>query len=120
MSTPTPTSSLSGEDKQHLAMELADTKARLHHVRQEKTEQLMDTRHEADQLVLKFQKVKQENIKLAADARSACAYCDELDTLREKANDMERLEMELQCCRVKLHDLEFYKDRMEELREYFN
>lgn len=34
-STPSPTSSLSGEDKQHLAVELADTKARLRRVRQE-------------------------------------------------------------------------------------
>lgn len=25
--------------------------------------------------------------------------------------------MELQCCKEKLHDLKFYKDRMEELRE---
>lgn len=68
MSTSSPTSSLSGKDKQHLAMELMNTKARLHHVRQEKTEKLVDTRHEVDQLVLELQKVKQENIKLAADA----------------------------------------------------
>lgn len=34
-STPSPTSSLSSEDRQHLAVELADTKARLRRVRQE-------------------------------------------------------------------------------------
>ncbi|XP_006208258.2 protein Daple [Vicugna pacos] len=119
-STPSPTSSLSSEDKQHLAVELADTKARLRRVRQEleeKTEQLVDTRHEVDQLVLELQKVKQENIQLAADARSARAYRDELDSLREKANRLERLEMELVRCREKLHDVDFYKARMEELRE---
>ncbi|XP_039739964.1 protein Daple [Pteropus medius] len=119
-STPSPTSSLSSEDKQHLAVELADTKARLRRVRQEleeKTEQLVDTRHEVDQLVLELQKVKQENIQLAADARSARAYRDELDSLREKANRVERLEMELGRCREKLHDVDFYKARMEELRE---
>ncbi|XP_067583690.1 protein Daple isoform X4 [Pseudorca crassidens] len=148
-STPSPTSSLSSEDKQHLAVELADTKARLRRVRQElsavpfpfpagglqgggqapsphslriapreeKTEQLVDTRHEVDQLVLELQKVKQENIQLAADARSARAYRDELDALREKANRVERLEMELVRCREKLHDVDFYKARMEELRE---
>lgn len=115
-STPSPTSSLSSEDKQHLAVELADTKARLRRVRQEleeKTEQLVDTRHEVDQLVLELQKVKQENIQLAADARSARAYRDELDSLREKANRVERLEMELVRCREKLHDVDFYKARME-------
>ncbi|XP_033622654.1 protein Daple isoform X2 [Fukomys damarensis] len=119
-STPSPTSSLSSEDKQHLAVELADTKARLRRVRQdleEKTEQLVDTRHEVDQLLLELQKVKQENIQLAADARSARAYRDELDSLREKANRVERLEMELVRCKEKLHDVDFYKARMEELRE---
>ncbi|XP_006839636.1 PREDICTED: protein Daple [Chrysochloris asiatica] len=119
-STPSPTSSLSSEDKQHLAVELADTKARLRRVRQEleeKTEQLVDTRHEVDQLALELQKVKQENIQLAADARSARAYRDELDSLREKANRVERLEMDLVRCREKLHDVDFYKARMEELRE---
>uniref|UniRef100_A0A8C6EXU7 Coiled-coil domain containing 88C n=1 Tax=Marmota marmota marmota TaxID=9994 RepID=A0A8C6EXU7_MARMA len=119
-STPSPTSSLSSEDKQHLAVELADTKARLRRVRQEleeKTEQLVDTRHEVDQLLLELQKVKQENVQLAADARSARAYRDELDSLREKANRVERLEMELVRCKEKLHDVDFYKARMEELRE---
>ncbi|XP_047394661.1 protein Daple isoform X1 [Sciurus carolinensis] len=119
-STPSPTSSLSSEDKQHLAVELADTKARLRRVRQEleeKTEQLVDTRHEVDQLALELQKVKQENAQLAADARSARAYRDELDSLREKANRVERLEMELVRCKEKLHDVDFYRARMEELRE---
>ncbi|KAF6129211.1 coiled-coil domain containing 88C [Phyllostomus discolor] len=119
-STPSPTSSLSSEDRQHLAVELADTKARLRRVRQEleeKAEQLVDNRHEADQLALELQKVKQENIQLAADARSARAYRDELDALREKASRVERLEMELGRCREKLHDVDFYKARMEELRE---
>ncbi|MBZ3882543.1 Protein Daple [Sciurus carolinensis] len=115
-STPSPTSSLSSEDKQHLAVELADTKARLRRVRQEleeKTEQLVDTRHEVDQLALELQKVKQENAQLAADARSARAYRDELDSLREKANRVERLEMELVRCKEKLHDVDFYRARME-------
>ncbi|KAM5274140.1 protein Daple isoform 2-T2 [Ctenodactylus gundi] len=133
-STPSPTSSLSSEDKQHLAVELADTKARLRRVRQdleEKTEQLVDTRHEVDQLLLELQKVKQEvpskmaslplltpqNIQLAADARSARAYRDELDSLREKANRVERLEMELGRCKERLCDVDFYKARVEELRE---
>uniref|UniRef100_A0A2K5CQM3 Calponin-homology (CH) domain-containing protein n=1 Tax=Aotus nancymaae TaxID=37293 RepID=A0A2K5CQM3_AOTNA len=119
-STPSPTSSLSSEDKQHLAVELADTKARLRCVKQEleeKTEQLVDTRHEVDQLVLELQKVKQENIQLAADAGSAQAYQDELDSLREKVNRIERLELELTRCKEKLHDVDFYKAHIEELRE---
>ncbi|XP_077179611.1 protein Daple isoform X2 [Paroedura picta] len=119
-SPPNPVSRLSNEDKQHLSVELADTKAKLRRVRQEleeKSEQLVDTRHEVDQLVLELQKIKQENISLMTDARSARAYRDELDSLREKSNRVERLEMELVRCKEKLHDVDFYKARMEELRE---
>lgn len=54
-----------------------------------------------------------QNIQLAADARSARAYRDEVDSLREKAGRVERLEMELVRCKEKLHDVDFYKARME-------
>ncbi|KAF7251675.1 Protein Daple [Varanus komodoensis] len=80
---------------------------------EEKSEQLVDTRHEMDELVVELQKIKQENNNLMADARSARAYRDELDSLREKANRVERLEMELVRCKEKLHDVDFYKARME-------
>ncbi|XP_063188598.1 protein Daple isoform X1 [Chroicocephalus ridibundus] len=119
-SSPNPANPLSNEDKQHLAVELADTKAKLRRIRQEleeKSEQLVDSKHEVEQLTLELQKIKQENMHLASDARSARAYRDELDSLREKANRVERLEMELVRCKEKLHDVDFYKARMEELRE---
>ncbi|KAM6256075.1 protein Daple isoform 2-T2 [Spheniscus humboldti] len=119
-SSPNSASRLSNEDKQHLAVELADTKAKLRRIRQEleeKSEQLVDSKHEVEQLTLELQKIKQENIHLASDARSARAYRDELDSLRERANRVERLEMELVRCKEKLHDVDFYKARMEELRE---
>ncbi|XP_030905181.2 protein Daple isoform X2 [Melopsittacus undulatus] len=119
-SSPNPANPLSNEDKQHLAVELADTKAKLRRIRQEleeKSEQLVDSKHEIEQLALELQKIKQENIHLASDARSARAYRDELDSLRERANRVERLEMELVRCKEKLHDVDFYKARMEELRE---
>lgn len=60
-----------------------------------------------------FTFLRLQNIQLAADARSARAYRDELDSLREKANRVERLEMELIRCKEKLHDVDFYKARME-------
>ncbi|XP_021258940.1 protein Daple isoform X2 [Numida meleagris] len=119
-SSPNQANPFSNEDKQHLAVELADTKAKLRRIRQEleeKSEQLVDSKHEVEQLTLELQKLKQENIHLASDARSARAYRDELDSLREKANRVERLEMELVRCKEKLHDVDFYKARMEELRE---
>lgn len=48
---------------------------------------------------------------------SVRAYLDELDSLRGKANYVERLEMELMHFREKLKDMDFYKAYIEELRE---
>ncbi|XP_040268036.1 protein Daple isoform X1 [Bufo bufo] len=108
------------EDKQHLAVELADSKAKLRRLRQEleeKSEILLDTKHEVERLGLEIQRLKQENTQLAAEARTARTYRDELDSLKEAASKVDRLESELIRCREKLHDVEFYKARMDELRE---
>ncbi|XP_075185969.1 protein Daple [Anomaloglossus baeobatrachus] len=110
----------STEDKQHLAVELADSKAKLRRLRQEleeKSEILLDTKHEVERLNLELQRLKQENIQLAAEARTARTYRDEVDSLKEAAGKVDRLESELTRCREKLHDVEFYKARMDELRE---
>ncbi|KAJ7991126.1 hypothetical protein DPEC_G00294020 [Dallia pectoralis] len=115
-----PVSLLSKEDRQHFAVELAETKAKLRRSRQEleeKTEQLMDTKHEVERLDLDIQKLKQENQQLLAEARSVRAYRDEVDALREKAAKVDRLETELSRCKERLHDVHFYKSRVEELRE---
>ncbi|XP_041121370.1 protein Daple-like isoform X4 [Polyodon spathula] len=118
--TPGPITLLSKEDRQHLAVDLADCKSKLRRTRQEleeKTEQLIDTKNEVDRLDLDLQKLKQENIQLTADARSLRAYRDELDSFREKASRVDKLETELARCKERLHDVHFYKARMEELRE---
>ncbi|XP_070972633.1 protein Daple-like [Oncorhynchus clarkii lewisi] len=115
-----PVSLLSKEDRQHLAVELADTKAKLRRSRQEleeKTEHLMDTKHEVERLDLEMQKLKQENMQVLAEARSVRAYRDEVDALREKAARVDRLDTELSRCKERLHDVHFYKTRVEELRE---
>ncbi|XP_066463651.1 protein Daple isoform X2 [Eleutherodactylus coqui] len=111
---------LSTEDKQHLAVELADSKAKLRRLRQEleeKSEILLDTKHELERLNLELQRLKQENTQLAAEARAARTYRDELDSLKEAAGKVDRLESELIRCKEKLHDVEFYKARMDEVRE---
>uniref|UniRef100_A0AAR2KXF0 HOOK N-terminal domain-containing protein n=1 Tax=Pygocentrus nattereri TaxID=42514 RepID=A0AAR2KXF0_PYGNA len=74
---------LSKEDRQHLGVELADTK----------------------------------NTQLLAEARSVRAYRDEVDALRDRAGRVDRLETELARFKEKLHDVHFYKARVEELRE---
>uniref|UniRef100_A0A3B3SCN6 Coiled-coil domain containing 88C n=1 Tax=Paramormyrops kingsleyae TaxID=1676925 RepID=A0A3B3SCN6_9TELE len=111
---------LSKEDRQHLAVELADSKARLRRSRQEleeKTEQLIDAKSEIERLDMEIQKLKQENTQLVLEVRSARVYRDELDALRERAARVDRLETELTRCKEKLHDVHFYKTRVEELRE---
>ncbi|XP_056402947.1 protein Daple isoform X3 [Hyla sarda] len=113
-------SHLSTEDKQHLAVELADSKAKVRRLRQEleeKSEILLDTKHEVERLSLEIQRLKQENTQLGVEARTARTYRDELDSLKEAASKVDRLENELIRCREKLHDVEFYKARMDELRE---
>ncbi|XP_051885592.1 protein Daple-like [Pristis pectinata] len=117
---PSPNGKLDKGEKQHLAVDLADTKAKLRRIRQEleeKAEQLIDSKHEVERLDAESQRLRQENMQLTSDARSVRAYQDELDSLREKANRVDRLENELTRCRERLHDVDFYKARMEELRE---
>uniref|UniRef100_A0A8C8DDJ5 Coiled-coil domain containing 88C n=1 Tax=Oryzias sinensis TaxID=183150 RepID=A0A8C8DDJ5_9TELE len=60
---------------------------------------------------------KEVNQLLAGEARSMRAYRDEVDSLRERAARVDRLEAELSRCKEKLHDVHFYKSRVEELRE---
>lgn len=51
------------------------------------------------------------------EARTAKSYRDELDAVIERADRADRLELEVVRYREKLTDIEFYKTRIEELRE---
>lgn len=62
-------------------------------------------------------KLKQEVCEVVQEARSAKAYRDELDAMREKAEKAEKLESEVQRFKDKLSDIDFYKTRVQELRE---
>ncbi|XP_041645135.1 girdin-like isoform X2 [Cheilinus undulatus] len=108
------------ESRQHLSVELADAKAKIRRLRQEleeKSEQLLDTRQELENMEVELKKLQQESFQLLSDARSARAYRDELDALREKAIRVDKLESELSRYKERLHDIEFYKARVEELKE---
>uniref|UniRef100_A0A8C5PIF3 Coiled-coil domain containing 88A n=1 Tax=Leptobrachium leishanense TaxID=445787 RepID=A0A8C5PIF3_9ANUR len=108
------------ESRQHLSVELADAKAKIRRLRQEleeKTEQFLDSKQEAAQLEAELKRLQQENMNLLADARSARVYRDELDALREKAIRVDKLESEVNRYKERMHDIEFYKARVEELKE---
>ncbi|KAF6320930.1 coiled-coil domain containing 88A [Rhinolophus ferrumequinum] len=108
------------ESRQHLSVELADAKAKIRRLRQEleeKTEQLLDCKQELEQMEIELKRLQQENMNLISDARSARMYRDELDALREKAIRVDKLESEVSRYKERLHDIEFYKARVEELKE---
>ncbi|XP_066482133.1 girdin isoform X2 [Tiliqua scincoides] len=108
------------ESRQHLSVELADAKAKIRRLRQEleeKTEQLLDCKQELEQIEAELKRLQQENMNLLSDARSARVYRDELDAFREKAIRVDKLESEVSRYKERLHDIEFYKARVEELKE---
>ncbi|CAH0552574.1 unnamed protein product [Brassicogethes aeneus] len=111
---------LEGVESNHLAVELADWKARLRKQRQEleeKTEILAECKEELEHANSLVAKLKTENNDLLAEARRAKAYRDEVDAMRERAERADRLETEVQRYRERLADAEFYKIRVDELRE---
>ncbi|XP_078464725.1 girdin-like isoform X1 [Lampetra planeri] len=107
------------DSRQHLAVELADSKAKLRRVRQdleERSEELLDCRAEAQQLSAELKRLQHESQQLAADARWVRAFRDERDGLLEKAGRAERFEADVERLRERLQDLPFYKARVEELQ----
>lgn len=112
--------SISTTENNHLAVELADLKSKMRKIRQEleeKSESLLESREELDHTKNQYEKLKIESQDWYTEARKAATYRDEVDVLREKSERVERLEIEIQRFREKLSDIEFYKTRVEELRE---
>ncbi|XP_029297581.1 girdin-like isoform X1 [Cottoperca gobio] len=106
--------------QQHLAVELADSKAKIRRLRQEleeKSEQMLDCRHELENMETELKRIQQENSQLLVDARAARTYRDELDALRERAIKADKLESEVGRYREQLHKMEFYRAKVEELKE---
>ncbi|XP_034095194.1 girdin isoform X3 [Gymnodraco acuticeps] len=106
--------------QQHLAVELADSKAKIRRFRQEleeKSEQMLDCSHELENMETELKRIQLENSQLLVDARAARTYRDELDALRERAMKADKLESEVGRYREQLHKIEFYKAKVEELKE---
>uniref|UniRef100_A0AAQ5YKP7 HOOK N-terminal domain-containing protein n=1 Tax=Amphiprion ocellaris TaxID=80972 RepID=A0AAQ5YKP7_AMPOC len=84
---------------------------------EEKSEQMLDCRHELENMEAELKRIQQENSQLLVDARAARTYRDELDALRERAIKADKLESEVGRYREQLHKMEFYKAKVEELKE---
>ncbi|KAK8405973.1 hypothetical protein O3P69_006998 [Scylla paramamosain] len=110
----------SQESVHHLGVQLADCKAQLRRLRQEydeKAETALEYKDELEQTKATVAKLRQENVELVQDARAARAWRDEADIMRERAGRVEALEQEVTRYKDKMVDIEFYKTRVEELRE---
>ncbi|KAB0801717.1 hypothetical protein PPYR_03903 [Photinus pyralis] len=109
-----------GVESNHRAVELADMKARLRKQRQEleeKSEILAECREELEHANMLLSKLKMENSDLLVEIRKAKVYRDEADAMREKAERADKLENEAIRYRERLADADFYKVRVDELRE---
>ncbi|KAF5308672.1 hypothetical protein FQR65_LT06133 [Abscondita terminalis] len=109
-----------GVEFNHRAVELADMKARLRKQRQEleeKSEFLAECREELNHANMLLAKLKTENSDLLVEVRKAKVYRDEADAMREKAERADKLENEVVRYRERLADADFYKVRVDELRE---
>ncbi|XP_076815424.1 girdin-like isoform X2 [Clavelina lepadiformis] len=110
----------SSASRQHLMLEINELKSKLRktkHELDEKVEQNVDLKQECEDFEALLQDIRKENSELITDARSARALRDENDILKEKAGKASRLEFELEMLKEKLKDVEFYKQRVEEVRE---
>ncbi|KAG9346510.1 hypothetical protein JZ751_006821 [Albula glossodonta] len=117
--TPSPSSYL--DTPQGLAVQLADSRAKLRRLRQEleeKGDQLLDYKQEVQAMELELKKLRQENRSLHGEARAARNLRDELDCLRERAAKADRLQSELQSCAHRLRSLDLYRTQLQEQQQY--
>ncbi|XP_054829004.1 coiled-coil domain-containing protein 88B [Eublepharis macularius] len=111
----------SENNHQHLGVQLAETRAqvrRLQHELEEKMEELLEQQDELKDLEGQLHKMRQENRKLAGEARQAGLYRDELDAFREKALRTERLQADLMALKERLPALEHCRVQLKEEREF--
>uniref|UniRef100_A0A8C5GW60 HOOK N-terminal domain-containing protein n=1 Tax=Gouania willdenowi TaxID=441366 RepID=A0A8C5GW60_GOUWI len=114
------------ESRQHLSVELADAKARIRRLRQEleeKSEQLLDTRQELENMEVELRKLQQEELKednqILLETKSMLE--EQLDATRTRSDKLHHLEKENLQLKSKINDFEMERDldrkRMEELME---
>ncbi|XP_036182688.1 coiled-coil domain-containing protein 88B [Myotis myotis] len=103
----------------HLALQLANTKAQLRRLRQEleeKAELLLDSQEEVQGLEAEIRRLRQETQALSGQAKRAQLYREEAEALRERAGRLPRLQEELRRYRERLQAAEACKGLLEEER----
>ncbi|KAM9849461.1 coiled-coil domain containing 88A isoform 2-T2 [Aulostomus maculatus] len=110
----------SGEPPQGLALQLADSKAKLRRLKQQledKGDQVLDYKHENQNMEEQIRKLQKQNRSLQGEVRGMRALRDELDCARERAGRTEQLQTELQSCKHRLRSLEVTRTQLKEQQQ---
>ncbi|KAM4554724.1 coiled-coil domain containing 88A [Odontesthes bonariensis] len=119
-STTAPLVGYSDEPPQGLALQLADSKAKLRRLKQQledKGDQILDYKQEIQTMEDQFKKLQKENRCLQGEVRGMRALRDELDCARERAARTEQLQTELQSCKHRLRSLELTRTHLKEQQQ---
>ncbi|XP_061786433.1 coiled-coil domain containing 88A isoform X1 [Nerophis lumbriciformis] len=110
----------SEEPLQGLALQLADSKARVRRLKQQlddKGDQLLDYKQEIHMMEEEIKKLQKKSRSLQNEARVMRAMRDELDCVRERAARAEHLQHEVQSCKQRLHGLEMTRTQLKEQQQ---
>ncbi|XP_008292576.1 coiled-coil domain containing 88A [Stegastes partitus] len=110
----------SEEPPQGLALQLADSKAKLRRLKQQledKGDQILDYKQEIETMEEQLKKLQKENRSLQGEVRGMRALRDELDCARERAARSEQLQTELQSCKHRLRSLELTRTQLKEQQQ---
>ncbi|XP_070693071.1 coiled-coil domain containing 88A [Pempheris klunzingeri] len=119
-STMAPLGGRSEEPPQGLALQLADSKAKLRRLKQQledKGDQILDYNHEIQTMEDQLKKLQKENRTLQGEVRGMRALRDELDCARERAARAEQFQTELQSCKHRLRSLELTRTQLKEQQQ---
>uniref|UniRef100_A0A4W6C299 Coiled-coil domain containing 88Aa n=1 Tax=Lates calcarifer TaxID=8187 RepID=A0A4W6C299_LATCA len=112
--------------QQHLAVELADSKAKIRRLRQEleeKSEQMLDCRHELENMEAELKRIQQEELKednrVLQETKEVLE--DQLAGWRARSDKIHQLEKHILMLKARVHDMEQEREadrrRVEELQE---
>ncbi|KAG7518913.1 hypothetical protein JOB18_047235 [Solea senegalensis] len=105
---------------QGLALQLADSKAKLRRLKQQlqdNGDQILDYKQEIQTMEEQLKKLQKENRSLQGEVRGMRALRDELDCARERATRAEQLQTELQGCKHRLRSLELTRTQLKEQQQ---
>ncbi|XP_029021047.1 coiled-coil domain containing 88A [Betta splendens] len=119
-STSAPLGGLGEEPPQSLALQLADSKAKLRRLKQQledKGDQILDYKQEIQTMEEQLKKLHKELRSLQSEVRGMRALRDELDCARERATRAEQLQAELQSCKHRLRSLDLTRTQLKEQQQ---